>query len=308
MVSRGYARSGVLAAVLMPVVLGGCALPLPVQIASWAIDGISYVATQKSVADHGISLAMDQDCAILRTVTEGAPCRQGTNFEVQVAILGVKDQEAEGASTQVTFKEDIEADIEVDLEFEAATDAPAAVESVELAEADIEVDLDFETAAGPAADESASTEESMEVVETPVSVEPSPTTEQPVETASATPAETVTAVTNTVVAALKEGANLFYVIGSFASPERAHRLAERHNDLEPSVMPVKVRTKEVFRVLVGPYRQDEMRAAGKRLHKHGVKHAWGVRVDPEDWRQARLEPGQERPASSGDPSVAALPQ
>ena len=31
------------------LLLGGCALPVPVQIASWALDGISYILTEKSV-------------------------------------------------------------------------------------------------------------------------------------------------------------------------------------------------------------------------------------------------------------------
>ena len=29
------------------VILGGCALPVPVQIASWALDGLSYLMTEK---------------------------------------------------------------------------------------------------------------------------------------------------------------------------------------------------------------------------------------------------------------------
>ena len=56
------------------LLLGGCALPLPVRIAGWAIDGVSYLATKKSVSDHGISLVAGRDCAMLRVVTKGAMC------------------------------------------------------------------------------------------------------------------------------------------------------------------------------------------------------------------------------------------
>ena len=43
-------------------------MPLPFQIASWALDGISYIATEKSVTDHGISIIAQKDCALLRVV------------------------------------------------------------------------------------------------------------------------------------------------------------------------------------------------------------------------------------------------
>jgi hypothetical protein len=50
------------------ILLSGCAMPLPFQIASWALDGISYIATEKSVTDHGISIIAQKDCALLRVV------------------------------------------------------------------------------------------------------------------------------------------------------------------------------------------------------------------------------------------------
>ena len=56
--------------------LGGCALPVPLQIASWALDGLSYIATEKSMTDHGISVLAQQDCAVLRGILEpGEFCR-----------------------------------------------------------------------------------------------------------------------------------------------------------------------------------------------------------------------------------------
>ena len=62
----------ILACTLM---LGGCALPVPLQIASWAIDGLLFVTTEKTMADHSVSLVAQRDCAMLRVVTEGAFCR-----------------------------------------------------------------------------------------------------------------------------------------------------------------------------------------------------------------------------------------
>ncbi|MBM3565602.1 MAG: hypothetical protein FJX42_05765 [Alphaproteobacteria bacterium] len=54
--------------------LGGCALPVPVQIASWAIDGLLYITTEKTKIDHGISLIAQKDCAVLRVVATGSFC------------------------------------------------------------------------------------------------------------------------------------------------------------------------------------------------------------------------------------------
>ena len=52
----------------------GCALPLPYQIASWTFDGLSYITTEKSVTDHGISLLAQKDCALLRVVHGAEIC------------------------------------------------------------------------------------------------------------------------------------------------------------------------------------------------------------------------------------------
>jgi len=44
---------------------------MPLQVASWALDGISYIMTEKSVTDHGISVVAQKDCAVWRGVTAG---------------------------------------------------------------------------------------------------------------------------------------------------------------------------------------------------------------------------------------------
>lgn len=55
--------------------VSGCvALPSSVQIVSWAVDGFSYMVSQKSVVDHGLSAAMQKDCAFWRGLTDGQIC------------------------------------------------------------------------------------------------------------------------------------------------------------------------------------------------------------------------------------------
>ncbi len=90
----------ILACLLM---LGGCALPVPLQIASWAVDGLLLITTEKTMADHSVSLVVQRDCAMLRVVTEGTLCRDDDSatavaeaksppaIEVDVAALVAKE-------------------------------------------------------------------------------------------------------------------------------------------------------------------------------------------------------------------------
>jgi hypothetical protein len=66
--------------------LSGCALPVAVSVASLAADVGSYVASGKTVTDHGLSVVMDKDCALLRVV-EGQICEEEGNYEVALATL-----------------------------------------------------------------------------------------------------------------------------------------------------------------------------------------------------------------------------
>ncbi len=63
--------------------LSGCALPPVVTFVSSAADIFSYLTTSKSVTDHGISLALQKDCALLR-VLDGPICVEETKAETAV--------------------------------------------------------------------------------------------------------------------------------------------------------------------------------------------------------------------------------
>jgi len=82
--------------IFLGTVLSGCAaLPVPVQIASWALDGLSVITTQKSLTDHGLSMVSNQDCAIWRGFTEGEICRDSSiEVEVLTAAVGTPGPEA----------------------------------------------------------------------------------------------------------------------------------------------------------------------------------------------------------------------
>ena len=73
------------AVVLGSVLLGACAMPMPLRVASWALDGIAYLTTEKSVTDHGISLVAQQDCALWRGFIGEQICRSEDGTAIAVA-------------------------------------------------------------------------------------------------------------------------------------------------------------------------------------------------------------------------------
>ena len=83
-VQGGWVKRGA-AVVLGSVLLGACAIPVPLRITSWALDGIAYLATEKSVTDHGISLVAQQDCALWRGFIGEQICRSEDGTAIAVA-------------------------------------------------------------------------------------------------------------------------------------------------------------------------------------------------------------------------------
>ncbi len=81
---------GKVSTIISCLVLCGCVAPPMVTYASFALDGASFVATGKSVGDHALSAAVDEDCAILRAVTEQdvkAVCRDYASEEEREAAM-----------------------------------------------------------------------------------------------------------------------------------------------------------------------------------------------------------------------------
>ncbi len=79
---------------LLSTVISGCAaLPVPIQIASWALDGLSVITTRKSLTDHGLSMVSEQDCALWRGLTEGSICRDNA-IEVEVLTAAVSSPDS----------------------------------------------------------------------------------------------------------------------------------------------------------------------------------------------------------------------
>jgi hypothetical protein len=63
-------------------------MPAAVSVASLAVDTSSYMVSGKTMTDHGLSLAMDEDCSMMRVLDEDEEvCREEQDYEVAVAAL-----------------------------------------------------------------------------------------------------------------------------------------------------------------------------------------------------------------------------
>jgi hypothetical protein len=267
--------------------LGGCALPVPIQVASWAIDIISVVTTEKSITDHGLSALTQKDCALYRAVTE----------EDNIVCRDVDDR-----------KDVMTADAGADAAALADKDAPPAAprfEAVEaqVAKADVPPPAAFETAAGN---------------EQPVAVKIDLAALQPVaektdrpfvrfaqlEThevqAPATAVQSV-ALPSNPAATDRPQEGFYYVIGSFRGSDRAKRHMQTFRSLVPAVLHGKIGRdgRDVYRVVVGPFKAQERSVAFRRIKRAGIADTWAIRVSPKDWSvAARMHPTQQADASA----------
>ena len=79
----GSLRLGLVA--ILALGLGGCSIPTPVSIATYAVDGFSYAVTGKSMSDHALSAVLEQDCAMLRMVQGRLVCRdEGDTYDEEI--------------------------------------------------------------------------------------------------------------------------------------------------------------------------------------------------------------------------------
>ncbi|MHA1570281.1 MAG: hypothetical protein ACTSWM_00570 [Alphaproteobacteria bacterium] len=82
---------------LVPLMLlAGCGLPPAVIVASYAVDGISYVASGKSLTDHALSVLAQRDCALHRVITEADLCRDDVASSDQVTVVAALPPDEDG--------------------------------------------------------------------------------------------------------------------------------------------------------------------------------------------------------------------
>lgn len=83
-----------------PAVLSGCALPLPLAIAGYAADGISLAASGKTLTDHALSAAVDEDCAVWRVMTDEDICVETREPTIRVLAANPDGPAVQAAPVQ----------------------------------------------------------------------------------------------------------------------------------------------------------------------------------------------------------------
>ena len=66
--------------------LSGCGVPIAVTVVSYAADGVSAIATGKTLGDHALSAAVGEDCALWRVFDDEEIC-----IEVEERMWAVAD-------------------------------------------------------------------------------------------------------------------------------------------------------------------------------------------------------------------------
>lgn len=78
----------------LSILLGGCALPVPLQVATWAMEGVSVVTTKKTLTDHGMSAIAQKDCSLWRSLGDGDVCRDDDGVTAVAGLSTATDAAA----------------------------------------------------------------------------------------------------------------------------------------------------------------------------------------------------------------------
>jgi hypothetical protein len=247
--------------------LTGCALPPAIQITSWALDGISYLATQKSATDHGLSIIAQKDCAMLRVVLGPKElCRDFDDSATELADGMAYKQLFEGNDFIIASSDPL-------AEFEPAgggdyTKDPNAGEN-QLRKIPMQnklAALDDMEGLGPYG--GGPYEISGEIIR---------------------PQAGTVQLSQAVENRSEPAVGYYTVIGSFKNHTNARKLSEQHRVLTPSVLSAKLNSTTLYRVVVGPFTKNDEKSVKVNISQAGIHDTWTIQVKPGDWRMAVLD-------------------
>jgi hypothetical protein len=267
-------------------------------VASWIIDGISFLATEKSIADHGVSFVAQKDCAMWRGFKGETFCREDT--EGVYAFWDTDESGDSGDLAENSTPGGQEGSAEDLAAFETAAGAP--VEEKDAAPGAALPDVPVPEATAPGSFDAARPEPMRPVAAVPEIAAPEaasdiPVTLQPETPLAAVPEpvfylsrffQTLVAPADPPVTEQSGGGDMYYVIGSFRRIIEAERLAERHFNLEPAVIVAIQNGRQNFRVVVGPYIPADEVLLRRAISRTGISNIWAMRFDPVEWELSPL--------------------
>ena len=299
----------VVSVVAAPLVLGACGLPVGVQIASLVADGISYLTTEKTLTDHGISVVTSKDCSLWRGVEGKDICRDED-------YMGIEDIELAEASTAPPNKTAKGATISAEQPYPLVAAKAGLTEKKRriIAPAPKPAPRSDDGVGKPidtdrlilGQDEGTSRKVPVRapVIQETAAAQIEPITIEakndaiallaPLKSSKAeliiskdlappspalAPANKISAFRSNKLMA-KEGTvkkrhrRTYYIIASYHRSADARRFSGRHGGLKPLVLEGTANGHKVFRVAVGPIAKTERRATRQRLKSAGFKDTW----------------------------------
>jgi hypothetical protein len=262
------------ATVAAPLILGGCGFPVAVQVASLIADGISVVATDKTLTDHGLSIVAEKDCAVWRGIKGEDICKQSDDLSGQIMVSELPDHTAKPVETA---DEEPAEPLAVEAETFAPSAAPLlsepAVEPADEPELAALDENDFDSGAisfsqVSAEDVEPEIVENIVIIEKPKSAPPLPQT-RVFELAPVKP--------NVRPDTTGKGGT-FYVIASYHRAADAERFARKQSRLETTVLSGTAKGKSVYRVAVGPVTKPQRRSTKEQLTRSGYRDVWKLKL------------------------------
>lgn len=260
-----------LAMIGIPLFLSGCGLPPAVSVASWALDGISYLASGKSVTDHAISEVAQQDCALFRVVQGRGLCEANiddtqTAKGPQVADAAVTVEETWQDSSDIAlFDDPLVVPVEVAGIVEGFGPGTVAVEDRQLVAtfAPVAIAPLVEADISPGRFDDAAPKARPAYLNTPIY--------DIALSRPQAPSQVQTAVQRPDEPASSGQFQIMSVVGSFGSIGNARKQAGRYASLGAEVRSMRVDGRTWHRVMVD--------APLLTVRQMGAVDAWAVRVD-----------------------------
>ena len=289
--------------VILPLILVGCGLPPAVTIASYALDGISFLSSGKTVSDHALSAVAQRDCALWRVVKDELVCREYRNGErgVLVAFAEAWEKRSPGDNSDVPDAEDGAAEFDwrdtrpvVQTAADPvlipstlshllpALDGVARVAPTLQAAATTFFSgrpLTGQTTPDGTANSAAENENDL-ILPVPQALQ-----WKPVITIGSQPVVPVVSANPAAVADKPIGTTVL-IVGSFRKKINARRAAGSLPSFRPVVVPVRIEENTFYRVVAGPFAAAAIKGRKGALRSEGVLDVWSARL---------CHPGKENP-------------
>ena len=241
----------------------GCALPVPIQVASWALDGVSYIVTEKSVTDHGLSAVAQKDCAVWRGVTDGELCREwGEKGDTLLAsVSGFVDMSVPYGAinrAEIPTHSDLSPSKHNVTEVRSIMNKQNELDPVDPLDGVSIILTKLENTESKLMSSRDGNQRHPSV--RPLAGDPDGR-DEPVE-------------------------GIYFVIGSFRNYGNAKTLAASHGRLLPTVLTPKLNSAPVYRVVVGPAEPGHEKALHSKIAGIGLSDTWAIRVQSGDWALA----------------------